>query len=291
MPASTETEEDLLQLLRQDDFKERLQAVNDALYDYLEYFESCPMMEPDPDMAGMPRITWDAANEKQEDAQRYIIRLAELLAHLRGTVPTWHTEDTQGLDYAHGTAYIENPKRAVTQLFNLARGHALSQGRDCIIVDGDLPLIVKVVMSGAASIERIKVLNTLLDKKDGSYMYVSDVVEVTGTSDTTAKKAMAEFKALGLVDLIRLGELADGSPDPNAEIQIKLRSGFDWFLSEDFKKLKGDYTPGDFSQYLLKRTSKQQLPNGKKNHPLVGKKNNSSILGSWEDVTPGEDDA
>jgi hypothetical protein len=84
-----------------------------------------------------------------------------------------------------------------------------------------------------------------------------------------------------------LGELADGSPDPSAEIQIKLRDGFGWFLTDEFRNLKGDYIPGDFSQYLIKRTGRPQLPNGKKIHPHVEKKN--KIFGSWEGVTPGED--
>lgn len=286
LPASPETEEDLLRLMQLDDFKERLQAVNKVLYDYLEYLESCPAMEPDPDIGGMLRIKWDAADKRQEQTQRYIIRLAELLAHLRGTVPTWETQDTQGLDYAYATPYIENPKRAITQLFNLARGHALSQGREYITVDDDLPLIIKVVLSGTTSIERVKVLNALLEEdQDGGYMSVNDVVNVTKTSDTTAKKAMAEFTALGLVNLIRLGDNEDGTEDPNAEIQIRLRSGFEWFLTVEFRKLKGGYMPGDFSQHLIKRVGRPPLPNGKKIYPHVEKKSDSSTFGSWEEVT------
>jgi hypothetical protein len=287
LPATSETEDDLLQLLKQDDFRQRLHTVTDAIYDYLEYFESCPNMEPDPEVGNLPRLDMNAADERQENAQRYIIRLAELLAHLRGSVATWETEGTQGLDYAYSTPYIENPKRAIQQLFNLARGRALSQGRDYITIGDDLPLIVKVVLSGAASVERVRVFNALLDKRDGGYMTVTDVLNATKTSDTTAKRVMAEFTALGLVDLIRLGEKADGSPDPTAEIQIKLRSGFKWFLTDEFRNLKGDYLPGDFSQHLIKRVGRPQLPNGKKNHPHLGKKN--KIFGSWEEVTPGED--
>jgi hypothetical protein len=258
LPATQETEDDLLQIVKKDDFKERLHEVNSALYEYLELFESCPMMEPDPQVGNIPRLEMDTANSVQETAQRYIIRLAELLAHLRGTVSTWETEGTQGLDYAYSTPYIENPKRAIQQLFNFARGHALSQGRDYITINDDLPLIVKVVLSGAASVERVKVLNALLNKGDRGYMSVSEITDVTGTSEKTAKKVMAEFKALGLVDLLELGE--NGAPF----IQIRLKDGFEWFLSKEFSDLKGDYMPGDFSNYLVSRT---------KNTPHVEKKN------------------
>jgi DNA-binding transcriptional ArsR family regulator len=246
LPMLVEDEDSLLRSIQQEDFPTRIRKVKAALFDYLEYLESCPKMQMDPE-SGIPKLDWDSKDPRQEQAQRYIIRLAELLAYLRGTVPTWKTEDTQGLDYAYASRNIENPKRAVTQLHNLAKGHALSQGRDHITIDDDLPLIVKVVLSGAASIERVKVLDALLDKKDRGYMTVSELKEVINTSDTTAKRAMAELKALGLVDLITLGE------GDNALLQMRLKDNFDWFYGEEFKKLKGDYTPGDFKNYLVKK--------------------------------------
>ena len=75
--------------------------------------------------------------------------LAKLLAHLRCVVPTWETKGTQASDYAYTIATIEEPDRAITQLRNLARGHALSQGRNYIIIE-DIPIIVKVVFSTAS---------------------------------------------------------------------------------------------------------------------------------------------
>jgi hypothetical protein len=47
---------------------------------------------------------------------------------LRAIVFTWETKDTQGSEYAYAMAIIEDPSRAITQLRNLARGHALSKG-------------------------------------------------------------------------------------------------------------------------------------------------------------------
>ena len=156
LPLSVNDEDTLLRTMQQDNFKERVRIVKTALFDYLEYLESCPEMEIDPE-SGIPKLDWNASDSSQEQAQRYIIYLAELLAYLRGTVSTWETEGTQGLDYAYASRNVENPERAGTQLHNLARAHALSQGRDYITVEDDLPLIVKMVLSGAASIERVKV--------------------------------------------------------------------------------------------------------------------------------------
>ncbi len=247
LPMSVNDEDTLLRTLQQDNFKERVRIVKAALFDYLEYLESCPEMQVDPE-SGIPKLQWNAKDPRQEQAQRYIIRLAELLAHLRGTVSTWETDGTQGLDYAYGSRNIENPERAITQLHNLARAHALSQGREFITVDDDLPLIVKVVLSGAASIERVKVLNLLLSgNKDDKYS-ASDVANAIGTSIKTSKKTMAEFEALGLVDIEKLG--SDGEPF----IQMSLKKdNFDWFFEDEFKKLKCNYVPGDFKDHLVKK--------------------------------------
>ncbi len=177
-------------------------------------------MQMDP-VSGIPKLKWNSKDSRNETAQRYIIYLAELLAYLHGTVSTWKTEDIQGLDYAYASRNVEHPRRAITQLHNLAKGHALSQGREYISVDDDLPLIVKVVLSGAASNDRVKVLNALLDKSDRGLISVNDLMDVMNVSDTTAKKAMAELKALGLVDIIELGD--NGEP----LIQMRLTNNFD----------------------------------------------------------------
>ena len=123
----------------------------EASIDYLEYFET------------NPKIIWDNNHSKislnhdkdEELAHRYIIRLARLLARLRAIVPTWETKNTQGSEYAYGLANIEDPSRTITQLSNLARGHALSQGRDYITLV-DIPIIANVVLS-TASIERVTI--------------------------------------------------------------------------------------------------------------------------------------
>jgi hypothetical protein len=260
MPMSAAKDEDMiLKTIQNDDFKERIRAVKLALFDYLEYFESCPNMEVDPE-SGIPKIKWNSANQVQEQTQRYIIYLAELLAYLRGTVTTWETEGTQGLDYAYASRNVENPERAATQLHNLARAHALSQGRDCITIEDDLPLIVKVVLSGAASIERVKVLNLLINGTKGQNYTATQIAEEIGTSVNTAKRTMAEFRALRLVEFTELG--FEGEP----LVQIRLKEDLDWFFSEDFRKLKGGYMPGDFKDDLIKKKKdKKENNNSNKN--------------------------
>jgi uncharacterized protein YifN (PemK superfamily) len=88
--------------------------------------------------------------EKDDElSHRVIIRVGKLLAHLRAVVPVWDTKGTQGTEYAYAIAIIEDPSRAMTQLRNLARGHALSQGRKYITLD-DIPIVIHTALSTAS---------------------------------------------------------------------------------------------------------------------------------------------
>jgi DNA-binding transcriptional ArsR family regulator len=254
MPISVVDEDSLLEEMRRDDFKDRVREVKKALFDYFEYFESCPNMEMDSE-SGIPKLDWNAQDRIQEQAQRCIIYLAELLAYLRGTVSTYETEDTQGLNYGYNSRNVENVKRATTQLHNLSKAHALSQGREYVTKEDDLPFIIKVVLSGAASIERVKVLNLLLSGSKEYKYAASQIAEEIGTSVNTAKRTMAEFRALGLVEFEELGN--NGEP----LALIRLKDDLDWFFTQEFRDLRGDYMPGDFKDFLVKKNRKNLTQN------------------------------
>lgn len=117
-------------------------------------------MRLDTSVENGPKSIWNC-DKDEELARRYTIRLGQLLAHLRGVIPTLHTKDSQGSDYAYGIATIEEPDRAITQLRNLSRGHALSQGRNYVTSLQDIPILIKVVLS-TASIERVTIFDILI---------------------------------------------------------------------------------------------------------------------------------
>lgn len=179
------------------------------------------------------KIDYDVSTD-EEKAIRLIIKLAKLLSPLRGTLQTWETRDSQGAEYAYSLPIIEEPERAIIHLRNLARGHAFMYGRTSITME-DIPLLIKVVLS-TASMERVKVLDLLL-ASDGE-LTTSQVVHALNVSSPTAKRTMVEFKGLGLVDMITEGEYE------NSEKSIRLKSEFSWFLGDEFKALREDFTPG-----------------------------------------------
>jgi hypothetical protein len=136
--------------------------------------------------------------------------------------------------FTHSIPIIENPSRANQQLYNLARGHALVHGRN-YIRDEDIPLIIKVVLS-TGSIERVLILDLLI--AHNGTLTTSQITMSMRISNNTAKRTMTEFKGLDLVTM----ERADPNRS-NSEYKITLNSKFNWFLTDEFKKLRDEFKP------------------------------------------------
>lgn len=223
LPKSNKSEDDYFAEMDKD-FNEKVHKIGSALLDYLDYFESCPDMDVD-EASGLSKLVWDAEKDDIK-AKRYLIRLGRLLAHLRGVAQTRETYDTSGTNYAYTFATIEEPDRAITQLRNLARGHALSQGRNYITQE-DVRIVIKVVFS-TASMERVRIFELLL--QSNGRLTTSQITKSLNIVNNTAKRTMTEFKALNLVTM------KEGDNE-NDEKVINLHKDFEWFLTEEFKQL------------------------------------------------------
>jgi hypothetical protein len=73
-------------------------------------------------------------------------------------------------------------------------------------------------------------------------------------SKPTALKTMIEFKAIGLVEI---GD-SDERGDNNLPLrQITLRPEFDWFLTDEFERLREGFVPTDHRDYMKKSIIEQ----------------------------------
>ncbi len=89
--------------------------------EYLEWFEQCPVSKTtsdditnDEEIPTLVKVEWDKKKDEKK-ALKIIVKLAQILAHLRGTLQTWETRDTQGTEYDYSLPIIEEPDRAITQ--------------------------------------------------------------------------------------------------------------------------------------------------------------------------------
>jgi predicted transcriptional regulator len=240
LPKVFKTDDEYRAYINNDDFIIKTKKIEEALIHYLNWFEQCPNGEI---INNLVKIPWNKEGKDDQNAIGTIIKLGKLLAHLRRAVPTWETRESQGLEYAYTFANIEEPDRAMVQLRNLARGHALSQGRNYLTMQ-DISLLINVVLS-TASTERARIFNLLLEY-DGK-LTTTEIEQSLNVSDKTAKRTMAELKAIELVSIEEVGTDHGGSP----EFQIKLFDQFKWCLSPEFKELRAHFEQKNFTPLLV----------------------------------------
>jgi hypothetical protein len=268
LPRTDITADDLIgQLLSDKPFSEKMRQIEKLLIDYLNWFEICPISVG---LRNIVKIEWDKSKDDR-DAIKNIADLAILLARLRGNVYVSRTSNSDDFipfennnsnnntnyhtkEFVHGIPTIENPRRAVQQLYNLVRGHSLSLGRN-YITKQDIPLILKVVLS-TGSIERVLILDLLIAYK--GTLTTSQITTSMRVSKDTAKKTMTEFKGLELVTMDRI--IGDNS---NSEYKITLNPKFKWILTEVFTRLREDFKPTDNKEYIVKKSKNNSAENGK----------------------------
>lgn len=174
-------------------------------------------------------IDWDMSQDKHE--HKVIIgRCARLLARLRGAVKTEHEKDEDG-EQIYQTAQIEKPDRLNQLFYNLARGNAVSEGRNQISED-DLKPVVELTMDSALP-SRSKLIRGLVD--NGGTVTTSEAERILGCSKTTARKEMETFETLGIGHQTDAKDGTVGEP----EKILTLHDNFRWFLSNDCMHIRG----------------------------------------------------
>lgn len=207
-------------------------------------------------------IKWDSDNDDRE-LKKILVRCARLLAHLRGVVNVYTERYSDGTEYNYQTPVIEKPD-CINQLFyNLARGHALGVGRTKLNKEDVRPVIELAIDSAPTT--RTKLFRELLQL--GGEITTTQVEDLLNCSKPTALKEMEMLKILKLCSLTQDSQGLVGEPEKT----LKLKSDFQWFLSDECKLLRG-------------------LPINKANPTLCstdGKSESKSILDSINQIFPG----
>ena len=208
-----------------EDFKHRRARVQAALFDYLKWFEIGPdlKMEPNSNDNINKKMQWDYSKDDQA-AIKTIAGMADVLSYLRCVAQVWDTSGSQGSDYSFTISQREVPRRATTALSNLARGHALQNGRNYITLE-DVPTVVKTAMD-SAQIERVSMFNLLL--AHGGKLTTTQMLESLSVSRKTALKTMLEFKAIGLIEIEDFHEPGQN----NISKRMVLNPRLDWMLTD-----------------------------------------------------------
>lgn len=201
-------------MLSEEEYEAKIEEVKEKLLEYWEAITSFPLQEDG-------KIVWDKSKESP-DVMLKIVQHAQILARLRGNVPTDKTEGTGGSNYGFLEPIIEDPERAARYLYNLVKGHALCQGRNYIIED-DLSIIRPIVMSSAAK-ERIELLKLLI--KNNGEVTVTQMMDARGVTRSTAHRTIKLLEILGLVDVVMVPTKTKPCTG------IRLKGHFRWILED-----------------------------------------------------------
>ena len=251
LPYNDKTEDELLKQMRER-FNKKKAAIESALYEYLIWFEIGSDLIHD-NSSGLRRMKWDDAKD-EEQALRWIIRLATVLKHLRCTAKTWAIDDdSQGSNYGYSVTQPESPERAIEILRNLARGHALLTGRNYITLE-DMPIVVKTVLS-TANIDKVGIVRLLIE--NNGQLHTAQIESALGVARPTALRNMVELKAIGLVDH---DEVLVGKSYTK---RIVLKHEFNWLLTEEFEKLREGFEPVDNRAFMT--AEEESTHKGKQN--------------------------
>lgn len=208
-------------------------------------------------------VEWDK-NKDPKTILAIIARCSKLLAKLRGTINVW--EENWSRDekksYKFTTPIVERPDRINQLLYNQARGHALSQGR-VQLTDKDLWVVLNITFD-SAPLARTNLFRLLIANE--GELLTNQVMGSLNCSHTTAHKEMETLKILGIADI---------KEDFGASGQEKcliLKDEFQWFLSEESKKLRSTGTEtvaaaSKFDTVDVKSIEHENLPQELQEYP------------------------
>lgn len=164
---------------------------------------------------GIRGVKWNSTNNDRNSIA-WIAVFARLLAILRTPLIP---DDTNQIS----TQHWENPRRAMSCLYNLARGHALVHGRQGVNSE-DLPLIAGVVLSSIP--ERIShFLQALIIK--GGVLTVTQAEEILGgLTKGTARSFLEKLGKFPVMEFVKEGQ---GKRD-----YLQLSKDWAWLSSDEY---------------------------------------------------------
>jgi len=189
-----------------------LSLSNPIFWESTNSFKSYPVSEESLDLSA--KATFGNLNIQQ---RRDIIRLSKVVGRLRGVVAISGEKDKDGnVVFSYTIPIIEEPKRAINILYNIARGHAIINGRRTI-TDEDIEIVRSIAIS-SAPYDRVKLFNLLLE--NNGILDYTDIERELGCSRQHAYRIMETLGILRLVD-VKEGDSEDEYSTKRKHIVLK----------------------------------------------------------------------
>ena len=189
-----ETEaEQLWKLLSVVSYREKVEECRAAVSTYMDHLWERH--------GGIRGLEWDRQADDQERMME-LVRLANLGSALRGQ-PARENADPSLDEYYFSPAIVEGSDRYRSMLYNLARGHAISEGRVQLDLS-DVKMAADVTLSSGTPMKARLLKSVLLSAEP---LNITQLASATGASDPTVNVAVGQMLKFGLLSVAQENRL------------------------------------------------------------------------------------
>lgn len=186
MPDGDLADDDLVNgVVGESPYIQRVEACKAAVSDFLEQLWTTA--------GGVRGIEWNRSADPRPVVTT-IAQYAKLLARGRGVIRVWREGSEGNESYNFTTPVIEQPRRAMSLLYALARGHAIIHGRTQLTGD-DLPIVRRVALE-SVPYDRRAAMRLFVER--GGSATTSDLCGAIGCSAPTARAIFETMEKLGI---------------------------------------------------------------------------------------------
>ncbi len=189
-----ETEaEQLWKLLSVVSYREKVEECRVAVSEYMDHLWERH--------GGIRGLEWDRQADDRERTME-LVRLANLGSALRGQ-PARENADPSLDEYYFSPAIVEGSDRYRSMLYNLARGHAISEGRIHLNLS-DVKMAADATLSSGTPMKVGLVKSVLLSAEP---LNITQLAAATGASDLTVNVAVGQMLRVGLLSVAQENRL------------------------------------------------------------------------------------
>ena len=150
---------------------------------------------------GIRGLEWDRQADDRERMME-LVRLANLGLALRGQ-PARENADPSLDEYYFSPAIVEGSDRYRSMLYNLARGHAISEGRIHLNLS-DVKMAADATLSSGTPMKVGLLKSVLLSAEP---LNITQLAAATGASDPTVSVAVGQMLKFGLLSVAQENRL------------------------------------------------------------------------------------
>ena len=189
-----ETEaEQLWKLLSVVSYREKVEECRAAVSEYMDHLWERH--------GGIRGLEWDRQADDRERMME-LVRLANLGLALRGQ-PARENADPSLDEYHFSPAIVEGSDRYRSMLYNLARGHAISEGRIHLNLS-DVKMAADATLSSGTPMKVGLMKSVLLSAEP---LNITQLAAATGASDLTVNVAVGQMLRVGLLSVAQENRL------------------------------------------------------------------------------------